>query len=159
MMRKAAVVLVPLIAVGAAVVMQRKDISRYFKIARMSFGNGKPENVPATGTKRYPDGPGKGIPDGTGSFDSASRGGGPAVSRRRDAQPADRPALADAIREFREAPPRAGQHLAVPSHAAHGSPERSSLSRIVPTVNCLPGAPRRRLSGAAPASRLEWGYG
>lgn len=100
MMRKAAVVLVPLIAVGAAVVMQWKDISRYFKIERMSFGNGKPENVPATGTKRYPDGPGKGVPDGTGSFDSASRGGGPAVSRRRDAQPADRPALADAIREF-----------------------------------------------------------
>ena len=80
MMRKAAVVLVPLIAVGATVAMQWTDISRYLKIERMSFGNGKPENVPATGTKRYPDGPGKGVPDGTGSFDSASRGGGPAVS-------------------------------------------------------------------------------
>jgi hypothetical protein len=140
MMRKTAVVLVPLIAVGAAVAAQWKDISRYLKIERMSFGNGKPENVPATGTKRYPDGPGKGVPDGTGSFDSASRGGGPAASRQHDAQPADRPALAAAIREFREAPPRAGQHLAVPGHARPR----------VPNVACLE---------AAPASRLEWRYG
>lgn len=121
MMRKAAVVLVPLLAAGVAVAMQWKDISRYLKIERMSFGNGKPGNVPATGTKRYPDGPGQGVADGTGSFDSASRGGGPAASPQRDAPPAaqsaDRPALADAIREFREAPPRARQHLAVPGHA------------------------------------------
>ncbi|HEX6454297.1 MAG TPA: hypothetical protein VF060_33160 [Trebonia sp.] len=95
MMRKAAVVLVPLIAVGAAVATQWTDISRYLKIERMSFGDGKPGNVPATGTKRYPDGPGKGVPDGTGSFDSASRGGGPAASPQHDgSQPADRSALA-----------------------------------------------------------------
>lgn len=140
MMRKAAVVLVPLIAAGAAVAMQWKDISRYLKIERMSFGNGKPENVPATGTKQYPDGPGKGVPDGTGSFDSASRGGGP-VSRQQDAQPADRPALADAIREFREAPPRAGQPLAVPCH---------SRPRVAGTLQPVSYRPHRELPWAEP---------
>lgn len=73
-MRKTAAVLVPFIA-GAVVAMQWKDISRYMKIELMSFGNGKPAIVPASGAQRYPDSPGKGVPDGTGAFDSASRGG------------------------------------------------------------------------------------
>lgn len=80
MMRKMAAVLVPAIA-GALVAVQWKDISRYVRIKGMSYGNGgKPEVVPAGGVQRYPDGPGKGVPDGTGAFDSASRGG-PALSR------------------------------------------------------------------------------
>lgn len=79
MMRKMAVVLVPVIA-GAVVASQWRDISRYVKLERMSFGDGNPGVVPAGGSTGYPDGPGRGVPDGTGAFDSASRGG-PAISR------------------------------------------------------------------------------
>ena len=61
---------------GAAValVSQRQDVARYVKIKQMSLGGGFPQNVPVKGTVRYPQ-TGDGAPDGTGDFDSASRGG------------------------------------------------------------------------------------
>lgn len=42
--------------VGAALLInsQRKDLARYLKIKQMSFGDGHPENVPVSGTQRYP---------------------------------------------------------------------------------------------------------
>lgn len=46
----------------------------------MSVGTGKPKNVPALGRQSYPKKPGKGARDGTGSFNSAARGG-PALNR------------------------------------------------------------------------------
>ena len=64
--------------VGAAALIgtsQRKDIARYLKIKNMSTGGGHPESVPAGGSHSYPS-PGNGVADGTGDFDSASRGGG-----------------------------------------------------------------------------------
>jgi len=51
------------------------DLIRYFKIKRLSAGRGHPELVPVTGSKSYPQRPGRGAPDGTRDFDSASRGG------------------------------------------------------------------------------------
>jgi len=62
-------------AVAAAVASQWSDIARYFKIEQMSFGQGRPDVVPAVGKHAYPAGPGAGTPDGTGDFDSAGRGG------------------------------------------------------------------------------------
>ena len=61
--------------VGALVATQWKDIGRYLKIERMSFGSGHPGSVPASGSHRYPDSPAGSVPDGTGDFDSARRGG------------------------------------------------------------------------------------
>jgi len=91
--KMAAVLVVPILGGAAAVAMQWRDISRYVKIERMSFGNGKPGIVPAVGSKRYPDGPGQGVLDGTGAFDSASRGG-PAQARAEESAqaPAQEPA-------------------------------------------------------------------
>jgi hypothetical protein len=43
----------------------------------MSSGGGHPESVPVEGHHSYPTGPGGGVADGTGDFDSLSRGGGP----------------------------------------------------------------------------------
>jgi hypothetical protein len=51
------------------------DIVRYIKIKRLSQGQGHPEFVPIRGSKAYPQRSGKGAADGTGDFDSASRGG------------------------------------------------------------------------------------
>jgi hypothetical protein len=51
------------------------DIIRYIKIRRISAGRGHPELVPVKGAKGYPQRSGKGAADGTGDFDSASRGG------------------------------------------------------------------------------------
>jgi len=64
-----------LVPVGATLLVasQWADIKRYLKIKQMSAGH--PENVPARGRTAYPQGPGRGVPDGTGDFDSASRGG------------------------------------------------------------------------------------
>ena len=45
------------------------------KIRQLSQGHGRPQNVPLKGTKAYPQRPGDGEQDGTGDFDSASRGG------------------------------------------------------------------------------------
>ena len=61
-------------AVALLIAGQRQDIARYVKIKQMSTGEGHPENVPAGGSQAYP-APGKAVPDGTGDFDSASRGG------------------------------------------------------------------------------------
>jgi hypothetical protein len=75
-----AVAAVP-VAAAAALAMQWRDISRYARIEWISVGHGHPEVVPAAGSTSYPDGPGKGVPDGTGVFDSASRGGPAAESQ------------------------------------------------------------------------------
>jgi hypothetical protein len=56
------------------VASQWQDITRYLKIKRMPAGQGHLENVPASGSRRYPS-PGQGAPDGAGAFDSAMRGG------------------------------------------------------------------------------------
>jgi hypothetical protein len=43
------------VLVGALVASQWKDIVRYVKIERMSFGDGNPGAVPAIGRHCYPD--------------------------------------------------------------------------------------------------------
>ena len=63
-----------LLAVAGLVAGQRQDIIRYLKIKQMSMGGGHPENVPTAGSRAYAQ-PGEGMPDGTGDFDSAGRGG------------------------------------------------------------------------------------
>jgi hypothetical protein len=64
-------------ALAAVVASQWRDIARYLKIEQMSVGQGNPQRVPARGKHAYPKHPGGGATDGTGHFDSASRGGGP----------------------------------------------------------------------------------
>jgi len=66
-----------LIPAGATllIVSQWADIRRYLKIKQLSTRQGHPENVPAPGRTAYPQRPGSGVLDGTGDFDSASRGG------------------------------------------------------------------------------------
>ena len=54
---------------------QWADIRRYFKIKQLSLGQGHPANVPAKGRAAYPQDAAQAQPDGTGDFDSASRGG------------------------------------------------------------------------------------
>ena len=61
--------------VGALVASQWKDIARYVNIQRMSFGDGNPGGVPVAGRHLYPGSSAGSAPDGTGDFDSASRGG------------------------------------------------------------------------------------
>jgi hypothetical protein len=73
MIRKSMLLMIPLTVAGLAA-GQRQDIARYLKIRQMSSGTGHPENVPAGGTQAYPQS-GHGVADGTGDFDSASRGG------------------------------------------------------------------------------------
>jgi hypothetical protein len=73
MARKALGVLVPM-GLTLLVASQWTDIRRYFKIKRLSAGRGHPENVPAQGRKMYPQDPVRGAADGTGEFESASRG-------------------------------------------------------------------------------------
>lgn len=74
MVGKALRVLVPA-GVALLAASQRTDIVRYLKIKQLSLAKGHPENVPARGRTVYPQRPGLGTPDGTGDFDSASRGG------------------------------------------------------------------------------------
>ena len=74
MVRKSLQVLIPT-ALGLLVASQWPDIRRYLKIKQLSQGQGHPENVPVEGVSRYPQHQGDGQPDGTGDFDSASRGG------------------------------------------------------------------------------------
>jgi hypothetical protein len=57
-----------------------RDIVRYMKIKRLSGGRDHPELVPVRGSTAYPRRSGQGAADGTGDFDSASRGG-PALQR------------------------------------------------------------------------------
>jgi hypothetical protein len=72
--RKARLLLIPA-ALGLLITSQWPDIRRYLKIRQLSRGPGHPQNVPLGGTKAYPQHPGDGEQDGTGDFDSASRGG------------------------------------------------------------------------------------
>jgi hypothetical protein len=65
-------VLAALVAVLAG---QRQDIARYIKIKRLSTGEGHPELVPAGGRMAYPQHHTAAQAEGTGDFDSASRGG------------------------------------------------------------------------------------
>jgi len=60
---------------GTFVASQWQDLRRYVKIRQMSTGQGHPENVPAEGTSAYPQSAAGAVPDGTGQFDSARRGG------------------------------------------------------------------------------------
>ena len=66
-----------LASAGAALLVasQWNDIKRYLRIKQLSAGQGHPEYVPAEGRKAYPQSRGEGAADGTGDFDSASRGG------------------------------------------------------------------------------------
>lgn len=75
-MARKALLLLPA-SIAALAVSQWREITRYVKIRQMSSGGGNPRAVPAAGNHAYPNGPGTGAPDGTGDFDSASRGGGP----------------------------------------------------------------------------------
>ncbi len=72
MARKALLLLVP--AVALAVASQWRELSRYIKLEQMSSGGGDPRTVPVEGVHAYPP-PGSGALDGTGEFDSGSRGG------------------------------------------------------------------------------------
>jgi hypothetical protein len=76
MARKALRLLLPASVIILAA-SQWQEIARYLKISQMSRGDGHPQLVPAEGQHSYHDGPGSGTPDGTGDFDSATRGGGP----------------------------------------------------------------------------------
>jgi hypothetical protein len=67
--------LVALVVLGALAYLQWPDIQRYAKIKLLSLGSGHPEYVPAAGRSTYPHQPGGGARDGSGEFDSASRGG------------------------------------------------------------------------------------
>ena len=81
MVRKAFLVLLPA-SVVILIASQWREISRYLKIEQMSWGAGRPQAVPAVGQHAYPSRPGGGVPDGTGDFDSASRGGPAATEPR-----------------------------------------------------------------------------
>jgi hypothetical protein len=74
MLRKGLLV-TALVGLAAALAGQRKDITRYIKIKRLSTGQGHPELVPAGGSAAYPQTAAAAEADGTGDFDSASRGG------------------------------------------------------------------------------------
>jgi hypothetical protein len=72
--RKALLFSIPA-ALGVLITSQWPDISRYLTVRQLSEGQGHPRNVPIGGTTAYPQDPGDGEQDGTGDFDSASRGG------------------------------------------------------------------------------------
>ena len=74
MARKALRVLLPA-SVAVLVASQWREITRYLKISNMSRGDGHPQAVPVGGKHAYPGR--SGAADGTGDFDSESRGGGP----------------------------------------------------------------------------------
>jgi len=74
-MARTALRMLVLAGVPLLVASQWADIKRYLKIKQLSVRQGHPENVPARGRAAYPQAPGRGTTDGTGDFDSASRGG------------------------------------------------------------------------------------
>ena len=74
MARKALSLLLPA-SVAVLAASQWRELSRYLKLRQMSSGDGHPESVPVEGHHSYPTGPGGGVADGTGDFDSGSRGG------------------------------------------------------------------------------------
>ena len=61
-------------SVAVLAATQWREIARYLKISQMSRGDGHPQAVPVGGKHAYK---GSGATDGTGDFDSESRGGGP----------------------------------------------------------------------------------
>jgi hypothetical protein len=75
MARKVLRVLLPAFVAGL-LASQWREIVRYLKISQMSRGDGHPQLVPAEGKHAYPKD--SGAADGTGDFDSPTRGGGPA---------------------------------------------------------------------------------
>jgi hypothetical protein len=77
MARKALLVLLPA-SIAVLVASQWQEIARYLKISQMSRGDGHPQAVPAGGKHAYSSH--SGAADGTGDFDSQSRGGGPSPS-------------------------------------------------------------------------------
>ncbi|HEX9527691.1 MAG TPA: hypothetical protein VF951_09345 [Streptosporangiaceae bacterium] len=74
MARKALRLLLPA-SIAAVAASQWREIARYLKITQMSRGGGNPQAVPASGKHAYRKRRGGGTSDGTGDFDSASRGG------------------------------------------------------------------------------------
>jgi hypothetical protein len=60
---------------GFALALGWPDIMRYVKIQRATVAGRHPEQIPAAGRTVYPQSHAAGAPDGTGDFDSASRGG------------------------------------------------------------------------------------
>jgi hypothetical protein len=62
------------VVIGVLAAVSFPDAKRYLQIRLISSGH--PEAVPAEGAKSYSDAA-HAVPDGTGDFDSASRGGGP----------------------------------------------------------------------------------
>jgi len=74
MIRKLLKISIPA-ALGVLAARQWPEIRRYVALKQMSRGQGHPENVPMRGTQAYPKHAGDGAQDGTGDFDSASRGG------------------------------------------------------------------------------------
>lgn len=66
MIRKALLLLIPA-ALGLLIISQWPDIRRYLKIRQLSQGHGHPRNVPVGGTRAYPQHPGAGEQDGTGT--------------------------------------------------------------------------------------------
>jgi hypothetical protein len=62
------------VVIGVLAAVSFPDAKRYLQIRQISSGH--PEAVPAEGAKSYSDAA-HAVPDGTGDFDSASRGGGP----------------------------------------------------------------------------------
>ncbi len=63
------------LGLGMAVAFGWPDIKRYVKIKQISGQKLHPEKVPAPGRTSYPQRSEAGAADGTGDFDSASRGG------------------------------------------------------------------------------------
>ena len=62
-------------ALAAAIVAGWPDIKRFVKIRQVSARRMHPDKVPASGRTVYPQRPFEAVPDGTGDFDSAQRGG------------------------------------------------------------------------------------
>lgn len=63
------------ITVGIVIARSWPDLKRFITIKRMSGRQIHPENVPAEGRIAYPQRHDAGVPDGTGDFESARRGG------------------------------------------------------------------------------------
>ena len=67
--------LVALAGAALALALGWPDIMRYVRIRRATVAGRHPERIPAAGRTVYPQTHAAGAPDGTGDFDSASRGG------------------------------------------------------------------------------------
>ncbi|MGI9008795.1 MAG: hypothetical protein ACR2FU_21840 [Streptosporangiaceae bacterium] len=62
-------------AVGVALALGWQDVKRFVQIKQVSTLGNRPEMIPVSGRTVYPKHAGDGARDGTGDFDSASRGG------------------------------------------------------------------------------------